>query len=651
MSLSVRAKQIIAFVGTSLIIIISLSLLSFYNARSVIKEEMESRLTTEAEKLADGYENWINTNLNELNAIARYLEVDYSDHMFAVLDRESKRLGFDSIGPVDLKGLKTYANGDTVDISSRDYFKNVLRTHSAGMSDPLYSLKAGEEDILTVLIVAPVIRNGELVSMLSAKTKASFLSEYLKSVNNGEGSSNYIISSNPWPIAHTNPDMVKNQIDATELEKTDPGFAGLGDIIHKMMDGQKGIAEYGRGKGRVYVAYTPIGDFGWDVAINIPEKTVFASLDRLKVQMLLGGLFWVLFGTLIGIFLGNTFSRPIKVLSEDLETLASGDLTVSVDQKLLKRTDEIGLLAGSLRDMTASFKNTVSQVITAANNIAQSSMQVNESSQMLSSGSSQQAANAEEVSSSMEEMNSNIIQNAENSSLTDTIATKAALDAKESGHTVQEAIEAMNVIAQKISIIEEIARNTNLLALNAAIEAARAGEHGKGFAVVASEVRKLAEQSQKAAGEITELASNTVRLSQGSGEKLSKVVPDIEKTAELIKEISAASSEQQTGVEQITTAIQQLDQTIQSNASSSEELAATSENLAAQAENLKVLMEYFKLGEKTAVRQAASGGRKMPETKRHPSLPENRKEAPVYSITGPEKSEKSFDDSEDFEEF
>lgn len=195
----------------------------------------------------------------------------------------------------------------------------------------------------------------------------------------------------------------------------------------------------------------------------------------------------------------------------------------------------------------------------------------------------------------MEEMNSNIGQNADNSSQTEKIAIKAANDARDSGEIVNKAVEAMTKIASKISIIEEISRSTNLLALNAAIEAARAGEHGKGFAVVASEVRKLAEQSQVAAGEITELASITVSLSQDSGEKLSKLVPDIQRTAELVQEISAASNEQQIGVDQITSAIQQLDKIIQNNASSSEELASTSEVLADQAEQLNKTIQYFKI--------------------------------------------------------
>jgi methyl-accepting chemotaxis protein len=195
----------------------------------------------------------------------------------------------------------------------------------------------------------------------------------------------------------------------------------------------------------------------------------------------------------------------------------------------------------------------------------------------------------------MEEMSSNIQQNADNARQTEAIAQKAASDAKSSGEAVGKTVAAMRKISEKISIVEEIARQTNLLALNAAIEAARAGEHGRGFAVVASEVRKLAEQSQQAAAEITELSTGSVKIAEAAGDMLEKLVPDIQKTSDLVQEIAAASTEQNAGVEQINKALQQLDTVIQQNASASEEMSSTSEELSAQAVQLQQTVSFFRI--------------------------------------------------------
>jgi methyl-accepting chemotaxis protein len=207
----------------------------------------------------------------------------------------------------------------------------------------------------------------------------------------------------------------------------------------------------------------------------------------------------------------------------------------------------------------------------------------------------EQAAAAEQASSSMEQMAANIKQNADNAAQTEKIARQSAKDAESSGEVVNRAVDAMRTIAEKIGIVQEIARQTDLLALNAAVEAARAGEHGKGFAVVASEVRKLAERSQSAASEIVAVSSDTVKAAAEAGDMLAKLVPDIRRTAELISEISAACREQDIGASQINEAIQQLDQVTQQNAGSSEEISATSEELAAQAEELQASIAYFRI--------------------------------------------------------
>ena len=302
----------------------------------------------------------------------------------------------------------------------------------------------------------------------------------------------------------------------------------------------------------------------------------------------------IIIGVMIFIFrdMFKTLGGEPAYTADVVSQVAEGYLNVDIQ---LKPGDQHSLLA-SVENMRKQLADIIGDVRSSADALSSASEEVNATAQSLAKGASVQAASVEETSASMEQMSASISQNSENARITDGMAQQAARDAATGGEAVMSTVEAMQKIAERISVIDDIAYQTNLLALNAAIEAGRAGEHGRGFAVVASEVRKLAERSQVAAQEIGTLAGDTVKRAEQAGNMLRDMVPAIRKTADLVQEISAASSEQNAGVSQINGAIGQVSQTLQQNAAASEELSSTSEEMSTQAIRLQESMTYFKLG-------------------------------------------------------
>ncbi len=288
----------------------------------------------------------------------------------------------------------------------------------------------------------------------------------------------------------------------------------------------------------------------------------------------------------------NRMSANLRVTAGIADQIADGDLTVQ--PKPLSDKDTLGL---ALERMAQRLRNVVGNALLASSNVSSGSQELSATAEQVSQGATEQASAAEQASASMEEMTANIKQNADNATQTEKISRQSAKDAEASGEAVNRAVTAMQTIAEKITIVQEIARQTDLLALNAAVEAARAGEHGRGFAVVASEVRKLAERSQIAATEIGTVSGEAVKAARTAGDMLTSLVPNIRKTAELVSEISAACREQDIGASQINEAIQQLDKVTQQNAAASEQMTATSEELSTQAEELQAAISYFRTDE------------------------------------------------------
>ncbi|MGD1889832.1 MAG: methyl-accepting chemotaxis protein [Cyclobacteriaceae bacterium] len=312
----------------------------------------------------------------------------------------------------------------------------------------------------------------------------------------------------------------------------------------------------------------------------------------------------IILSIVVSVWIIRSVLSSIGRAREVVSAVSEGDLTVEIKNN---SNDEIGELLEMMNRMVIKLKEVMSFVSTSSDNIASASIQMSSTSQAMSQGSQEQAASAEEISSSMEQMASNIQQNTDNAQQTEKIALKASDDMQEGSRSVINTVESMRKIADKISIIEEIARQTNLLALNAAVEAARAGDHGKGFAVVATEVRKLAERSQLAASEINELSTSSVSIADKSGKLLEQIVPNIQSTAKLVQEIAASSIEQNSGAGQVNSSIQQFNQVIQQNAAGAEQMAASSDELSSQAENLRAAIGFFKIDQNVLSKTVRKG--------------------------------------------
>lgn len=339
-------------------------------------------------------------------------------------------------------------------------------------------------------------------------------------------------------------------------------------------------------------------DYNVELSKKAADEGIAIKSSATMMSMVIATLVLVFIATM-GFLIVRNLTRTLggepAAAAELASRIAEGDLTVQI---AVKQGDTTSMMA-AMKVMTDKLTKIISEVSSAATNIASASEEVSSTAQSMSQATNEQAASVEQTSAAVEEMGASINQNTENAKITEGIAAKAAKDANEGGEAVSQTVVAMKQIADKISIIDEIAYQTNLLALNAAIEAARAGEHGRGFAVVAAEVRKLAERSQVAAQEIGEVAKNSVGLAEKAGHLLVEMVPNINKTSDLVQEITAASEEQSSGAGQITSAINQLNQITQQNASSSEELAATAEEMSASAEQLQDLMSFFTLNDST----------------------------------------------------
>jgi methyl-accepting chemotaxis protein len=469
-----------------------------------------------------------------------------------------------------------------------DYYLLAKASKAETVIEP-YIYNVGGKDILMTSVVVPILINGEFVGVAGIDIALSDYQLEVSKLHPYEEGYASLFSHTGIYVG----DAVAGNVGKTIEDKTLLAAIDNNQILSRdVYDEHLQMNTY-----QVSVPVT-IGasTTPWGFRISVPTTRMMAGVTRMRnIAIGIGFVSILLVSAMLLFCIQIWVLRPINVARTAALRLADGDLAVAID---VHGEDEIAQLLGAMKTMSQKLAEIITNILSISTDLVQSSTQIKSTSADLAQAASEQAATVEETSAAVVEISATVAQSSDNARATNAIASRSAESANDGGEAVRDTTLAMRQIAEKIGLVDEIAYQTNLLALNAAIEAGRAGEHGRGFAVVATEVRRLAQRSQQAAQDIGSLASSSLNLAERAGVLLDEIVPSIRKTANLVEEITAASVEQKTGLDQITIAVNQISVTTQINASAAEQLNATAEEMSNQALDLQEMMDFFVVDEK-----------------------------------------------------
>jgi methyl-accepting chemotaxis protein len=607
------------------------------------RKDYESFLSKQLEENPNLLSVWCMMEANAIDADAPYIDAKNYDR-----DGKLTATYFRQKGQIKREDLSE--NG--AEMYEEEFYTKAKKTAKEAMVEPYFYAYSGDTSskFFETTVAAPIIWDGQVNGVIGIDIDLDYLYELNKDIKVYTSGFGQLISNQGLIVS--NPDKSKIGKSMSGLE-TEEGKKLLASIqagkefgITEMSDELNTVA---------YKYYIPvnIGNAGdpWSFCMIVPLREAVYEANQLFMVSILVGIIGMVLLTIVLFTISNNVVRPIQAGVNMAKMIASGNLTTTL---AVERYDEIGDLARALNDMSNRLKEMVTRIKDGSSNIAAAGEQISAGAGQLANGASGQASSTEEISSSMEEMASNIQQNAENSREAETITKNTVSGFEKVSKASTESIRSVREIASKISIINDIAFQTNLLALNAAVEAARAGEHGKGFAVVAAEVRKLAERSKVAAGEIEILSKSSLRITDEAGKLMEAIIPEITKSSQLVQEITSASLEQNSGAEQVNNAIQQLNSITQQNASSSEEMASSAGELQKQAENLMEMITWFNLGESHSGKQNKTTKTQAKAKTTVPVKPAVAKKSHSHSATGgglPKGFLESFTDDSGFEKF